>query len=268
MTAILDNDEVSLQVREAVATIIVERPHKRNAMGLAAWRALRSLVVAAEGNPAVGLIVVRGAGKHFGAGNDISEISSLPGSPVAARAFATAMADAMQSVEDASKPVIMAIEGVCYGAALALALAGDLRIAAANAAFCIPAAKLGALYLRSDLQRLVATIGVGQSKKIVFSAETIWAKQARHMGLVDEVFAEDRFESELQRLVETILSGSPSTLLRTKEMLRGLGHGASPRETSESLSLWVESTQSTDFAEGTSAFLTRRTPRFRRNAAC
>ena len=71
------------------------------------------------------------------------------------------MASAMQAVETASKPVLMAIEGVCYGAAVVLALAGDLRIASDDVVFAITPAKLGALYRRSDLHRLAAAAGMG-----------------------------------------------------------------------------------------------------------
>ncbi len=259
--------DLTLDIREAVATITIGRPSKINAIRLSTWQALRSLVAAADSNPAVGLIVVRGSGKHFSAGNDIAALSEFPGHIADAQVFAAAWADAIQAVEDAVKPVIMAIEGVCYGSALALSLAGDLRIASASAVFSIPVAKLGALYLRSDYQRLVATIGMGQSKKLIYSSETVGAEQALRIGLVDEVFPEERFEAELQRLAETILTRSPFTLLRSKAMLRELGHGGITRETSESLAAFAEATQSEDFAEGISAFLTRRTARFRRTGA-
>lgn len=259
----MECDDVCLKRHDSIATVSIERPDLRNAMGLATWRALRTLVAEAQADEAVGLIVVRGSGKHFGAGNDISELSTFPGDPAAAQAFASAMAEAVQMVEAVSKPVVMAIEGVCYGAALALALAGDLRVASDTAVFSIPAAKLGALYLRSDLHRLVAAIGPGQSKKLVYSAATIGATQARHIGLVDEVFPEERFETELRRLIDDILAGSPFTLARTKAMLRELKHGPTPPETSESLALFVEATQSVDFGERTSAFLNRRKARCR-----
>jgi enoyl-CoA hydratase/carnithine racemase len=255
--------DVTLAIRDAVATITLERPSKINAMRLATWQALCAQVVAADRNPAVGVIVVRGSGKHFGAGNDIAALSTFPGNLADAREFATAWADGIQAVEDASKPVLMAIEGVCYGAALALSLAGDVRIASTSAVFSIPVAKLGALYLRSDFQRLVATIGMGQSKKLIYSSEVFGAEQAMRIGLVEEMFAEDRFEAELARLIETILSRSPFTLLRSKEMLREIGRGDIVRETSDSLAAFAESTQSSDFAEGINAFLARRTARFR-----
>ncbi|SEO09669.1 Enoyl-CoA hydratase/carnithine racemase [Duganella sp. CF517] len=255
--------DVTLDISHALATITIARPSKINAIRLETWQALRALVVAADNNPAVGVIVVRGSGGHFSAGNDISVLSTFPGNPADALVFGAAWADAIAAVEDTVKPVIMAIEGICYGSALALSLAGDVRIAAAGATFSIPVAKLGALYLRSDYQRLVATVGMGQSKKLIYASEAFGAEQALRIGLVEEVFPQDRFEQELQRLVDTLLARSPFTLLRSKSMLRGLGHADARRETGESLAAFAEATQCADFAEGISAFLQRRTARFR-----
>jgi enoyl-CoA hydratase/carnithine racemase len=162
----------------------------------------------------------------------------------------------------ASKPVIMAIEGLCYGASVALTLAGDLRIAATNASFGITPAKLGALYLQSDLHRLVAAVGLGQSKKLIYSAQPISAIQAREIGLVDEVISADQFESELKVLTDAILRGSSFTLRRTKDMLRSVDTTAIPEETDATLALFVEATQRDDFVEGVDAFMTKRRPRF------
>ena len=258
-----DGDGVSLQVDGPVATLVLDRPHKRNAMQLRTWLALPPLIAAAERDATVGLILVRGAGGHFGAGNDIAEFGALRADAAAAAAYGRAMADAMQAVEAASKPVVMAIQGVCYGAAVALALAGDLRLAAQDASFAITPAKLGALYLRSDLERLAAAVGVARAKALIYFAEAIGAAQARDIGLADEVLASDGFEAELSRRLNAVLEGSPFTLRRTKAMLRGLGHGRAPVETEESLAWFVEATQGPDFKEGVEAFLAKRAPRFR-----
>ena len=259
----LDGDGVSLQVCGRVATLVLDRPDKRNAMQLRTWLALPSLVAAAGREAAVGLILVRGAGGHFGAGNDIAEFGALRADAAAAAAYGRAMAEAMQAVEAASKPVVMAIEGVCYGASVALVLAGDLRLAAQDASFAITPVKLGALYLRSDLQRLAAAVGVARAKALIYFAEPVGAPQARDLGLVDEVLSSGRFEAELSRRVDVILQGSPFTLRKTKEMLGSLGHGRAPLETDESLAWFVEATQSADFKEGVEAFLSKRAPRFR-----
>jgi enoyl-CoA hydratase/carnithine racemase len=260
----MDEGDVALRIEGMVATVTIDRPAKLNALRLGTWQALRNKIIAADRDPAVALIVVRGDGRHFSAGNDIVALSAFPGNVATARRFATAWAEAIQAVEDTLKPVVMAIEGVCYGSALAMSLAGDMRIASSNATFSIPVAKLGALYLRSDFQRLVATIGMGQSKKLIYSSETFGAEHAQRIGLVDEVFAEDRYEQELERLVATVLMRSPFTLRESKRMLRAFGQDEVVRETNASLDAFAAATQCEDFAEGIFAFLERRATVFRR----
>jgi enoyl-CoA hydratase/carnithine racemase len=252
---------VSLLIRDSVATILLDQKRRHNALGLKTWLALPVLIAAAERNAEVGLIVVRGAHGNFGAGNDLAEFGALHGKPAEAMVFARAMADGMRAVELASKPVVAAIEGLCYGGSVALTLTADLRIAADNATFAITPAKLGALYLQSDLHRLVATVGVGQSKKLIYSAEPIGAARAREIGLVDDVISASHFESELKRLTDAILRGSPFTLRRSKEMFGRVN--PTPAETEESLNWLVEATQGHEFVEGVNAFIAKRTPRFR-----
>jgi enoyl-CoA hydratase/carnithine racemase len=252
---------VSLLIRDSIATIVLDQKRRHNALGLKTWIALPLLIASIERNAEVGLIVLRGAHGNFGAGNDLVEFGALHGKPAAALEFARAMADAMRAVEAASKPVIVAIEGLCYGASVALTLAGDLRIAAENATFAITPAKLGALYLQSDLHRLVAAVGLGQSKRLIYSAEPIGAARARQIGLVDEVVAAGHFELELERLTDAILCRSPFTLRRSKEMLDSVN--PTPAETDESLELFVKATQGREFVEGVDAFNNKRPPRFR-----
>jgi enoyl-CoA hydratase/carnithine racemase len=254
---------VSLLIREGIATVAFDQKRRHNAMPLSTWLALPTLIGAALRHAEAKLIILRGAHGNFGSGNDLTEFGALHGKPAAAKQFAKAMADAMQAVERSSKPVIMAIEGLCYGASVALTLAGDLRVAASNATFAITPAKLGALYLHSDLHRLIQAVGLGQSKKLIYTALPVSAIKAREIGLVDEVIAVEHFDSELKLLTDAILRGSQFTLRRSKEMLRVVGDASTPEETDETLASFVEATQRDDFVEGVSAFLAKRPPRFR-----
>jgi enoyl-CoA hydratase/carnithine racemase len=254
---------VSLVIGDSIATVVFDQKSRHNAMALRTWLAVPALIAEAELHAEVGLIILRGAHGNFGTGNDLVEFGALHGNRPAAKQFAKAMADAMRAVELASKPVLMAIEGLCYGGSVALTLAGDLRVAASDATFAITPAKLGALYLQSDLHRLVAAVGLSQSKKLIYTAQPIRAAQARAIGLVDEVISAEQFESELKLMTDAILAGSPFTLRRTKQMFRSVGHVAAPEETEATLALFVEATQGDDFVEGVKAFMTKRAPRFR-----
>lgn len=257
-------NEVRLELSGKVATIVLDNPGRKNAMGLSAWRTLAMVVRDADADERIRVIVLRGGGGDFGAGNDISEFGALIGDRSAAEEFGAAMAAAMSALEAATKPVIVAIEGVCYGASVALALSGDLRIAADDARFAITPVKLGALYLRSDLHRLVAAVGQGQARRLIYTAESIGADRAAAIGLVDEVVPAGSFDLELARRIDGLLQGSSYTLRRTKAMLFTL-EPSTPPETAVSLAAFVDATQGADFAEGIAAFLTRRPPRFDRS---
>lgn len=259
-------DGMSLTVENGVATILFDRSHARNAMLYRTWRALSATIAEAEVDPRIAVIVLRGAGGHFGAGNDIAEFGRLRGDIAGSRAFAEAMAGATLAVEKASKPVVAAIEGSCFGASVALALAADFRVAADSSRFAITPAKLGALYLRSDLHRLVATIGQGQARRMILTAQTLEAAEAVAIGLVDRLAATGRFDDELDLIVQAILRGSPFTLHHSKRMLRPAGHGESPTEDDESLGWFVDALQGPDFAEGYEAFMAKRAPQFDRFA--
>lgn len=254
-------DGIALDIRGSVATIVFDWPRTHNAMRLKTWLALPAMIAAAEREAAVGALVLRGARGQFGTGNDLVEFGAVHGRPDAARAFGNAMAGAMRAVEEASKPVVVAIEGLCYGASVALALAGDVRLASSDAVLAITPAKIGALYLQSDLHRLVSAVGPGQSRQLIYSAEPISASNAHRIGLVDEMLAAAQFEAGLTARLDAILRGSPNSLRHSKRMLRRVN--PTPEETAQSLDAFVEATQGDDFREGVSAFLAKRSPRFR-----
>ena len=181
-----------LQVAGPTATLTLRQPRNRNPFGLQDWQALPAMIAAAERDGTVRVVVVRGHGGHFGSGNDIAELASL--SPARAHLFAKARADAAFATEATTKPVVMAIEGVCYGGSVALALAGDIRVASGNAVFAITPAKLGLVYLRGDLQRLIAAIGLSASKRLLYAGDAIDAARANAIGLIDEVFSARSFQ--------------------------------------------------------------------------
>jgi enoyl-CoA hydratase/carnithine racemase len=257
-----DDSVVSMTIAGPVATVMFDRPMVRNAMLYRSWSLLEQSIVAADSDAAVQVIVLRGANGHFGAGNDIAEFGRLRGDADGARRYGWAMAGAMKAIETASKPVIAAIEGACYGASVALALSADIRIAANTANFAITPAKLGALYLRSDHHRLVSAIGPGRARQMIFTARSMTAVHAYAVGLVDEAVSSESFELELALLCADIAKGSRYTLHHSKRMLRTALPAEVPDETEDSIGWFVAAMMGADFAEGVEAFLAKRAPVF------
>lgn len=257
-----DSGGATLIVDNRVATVLFDRPNARNAMLQATWCALPTIIAKAEANANVAVIVLRGVGRNFGAGNDIAEFGKIRRDAAKCRAYGQSMADATLAVERATKPVIAAIEGNCYGASVALTLAADFRVAATNARFAITPAKLGALYLRSDLHRLVATIGQGQARRMIYTAAMLEASEALAIDLVEQVLDAESFDAVLSQILQAIICGSPFTLHHSKRMLSNVGNGPSPVEDDESLGWFVQAMQGDEFAEGYAAFMEKRMPDF------
>jgi len=155
-----------------VARLTLDRPQARNAIPAAGWAELERLIGTVEGR----LLVVAGAGGAFCAGADLSDLPALRRAEMRA---------ALDALRDLAMPTIARIDGACYGAGVALALACDLRVAGPGARFAITPAKIGVSYPQEDVHRLVALVGPGQAARLLFTAATIDAAEAIRIGLAE-----------------------------------------------------------------------------------
>ncbi len=166
------------------ARLTLDRPEVRNAIPAAGWAELARLTgeIAASG---ARLLVVGGAGEAFCAGADLSDFPAFAGDPSASGRFRQAMRAGLDALTGLEIPTVALIDGPCYGAGVALALACDLRIAGPGARFAVPPARLGISYPQEDVHRLVAQIGAGQAARLLFTGETIDGAEAARIGLVE-----------------------------------------------------------------------------------
>ena len=132
------------------------------------------------------LLVVTGAGGTFCAGADLADFPAMQGDAVAAARFREAMRGALDALRGLVLPTLALIDGHCYGAGVALAMACDLRLASPAARFAITPAKFGISYPQEDVHRLVELVGPGQAARILFTAEPISGGEAQAIGLVDD----------------------------------------------------------------------------------
>ncbi|WP_327319322.1 enoyl-CoA hydratase/isomerase family protein [Streptomyces sp. NBC_01235] len=235
-------------VTDAVATVVLHHPAKRNAMTAAMWAALPPLLDALAADPGVRALVLTGAGGTFCAGADISTLQDAPDET---QTLAKRAEDALAAFP---KPTLAAIRGHCVGGGTQLAAACDLRFAEEGALFGVTPAKLGIVYPSSSTRRLMSLVGPAATKYLLFSGELIDTERALRTGLVDEVRPADELEKRVGEFTRVLVSRSQLTQAAAKEFANG--------HTDRDAHWHAQARGSGDTAEGITAFLERREPRF------
>jgi enoyl-CoA hydratase len=197
-------------------TIAMDRPAARNAIPLAGWKQLADAVTSLPAE-ARAVLLISEHDAIFSAGADITEFGPLREDPQARTTFRDTMRDGIKAFAAAPIPTIAAIDGACFGAAVALALACDIRVAGAAARFAVTPAKLGIGYPAEDVARLMAQVGKGQASRMLFSAEPILAAEAHAIGLIE--FLAPSAASAARTLAETIARHPPIAVAGLKRVL-------------------------------------------------
>jgi len=243
-----------------VATLTINRPDRLNAVTFAMFSRLPALLAEAEAAGGVRVLVLRGAGrKSFSAGADISEFETARTTPEQAAVYDEAVLAAEEALATFPAPTIAAIHGHCYGGGCALALACDLRFASSGARFAITPAKLGIVYPLRATKRLVDAVGPSRAKFILMSGIDIDAARAAAIGLVDEV--DDDVDAAVGDFVAILAARSGVTQRAAKQTVARILDGATADDDAQA-ALRDAALASPDYAEGVSAFLERRPPKF------
>ncbi|MCF6525193.1 enoyl-CoA hydratase/isomerase family protein [Streptomyces sp. JJ36] len=247
-----DGPAGSLRARSqgGVATVTIDHPAKRNAMTAEMWRALPPLLDRLAADREVRVLLLTGAGGTFCAGADISALRT---GAAPAQELAVAAEEALAAFP---RPTVAVVRGHCVGGGCQLAAACDLRFAAEDARFGVTPARLGIVYPASSTARLVGLTGPATAKHLLFSAELIGAGRALRCGLVDEVHAEGALDDRVAEYARLLAARSQLTQAAAKEFADG-------RADPDRVAYWHrEAAAGGDTAEGVSAFLERRPPRF------
>lgn len=243
--------ELLVEVTGPVATIVIHHAGRRNAMTPAMWRQLPALLDGLETDPSVRALVLTGAGDTFCAGADLGDLDELLDAGDASIAVA-----AEERLAAFAKPTVAAVRGACVGGGCQLAVACDLRIAATDARFGVPPARLGLVYPAPTTRRLARLVGPAAAKQLLFTAELIDAERALRVGLVDEVLPIERLAGRVEEITAAVTARSQLSVTAAKEII-------DDRADQERIAWWHRQVRDSGEArEGVAAFNERRPPRF------
>ena len=242
----------------AVATVVIDRPERRNALDVRLKRELADALAAAFADPAIAVVVLTGSGGYFVAGTDIAELRDMR--PLDHLRLGSE--DLFRVVRDAPKPVIAAVEGYALGGGCELALSCDLIVAAEDARFGQPEIRVGIMPGAGGTQRLLRAAGRYKAALWTLTGEPIPAPEAHAANLVSRLVAPGTALAEAQALAARIAGMPPLAVQAIREALR-LGADV-PLDTALSLErrLFERLFDSDDQREGMDAFLQKRAPRF------
>jgi len=212
--------DVLLERDGAIATIILNRPDRLNALANRMRETVAGHVRDLDRDPECRAMVLTGAGKAFCAGGDIQSMEAFDDAE--ARRILAASQTMSRTVALAEKPVIGAIRGACAGGGMSLALACDMRIASDTARFTMTFRRIGLAPDIGALFYLTQLLGLSEAKDLVFSARTVGAAEALELGLVNRVVPDAALESATRDLAAELASSPPLALSNAKRMLRGL----------------------------------------------
>lgn len=251
-------------VREdEIGWIIFDHPERRNAISSNMWGELADAADAFGRDPDIRVVIMRGAGERaFVSGADISQFENESGGETQA-GLGLDSDRAFRALASLDKPLIALIHGFCIGGGMAISLMADLRYAAEDARFGIPAARLGVGYGFSGVESLARVVGLPCAKEVLFTARQYSAEEAQAMGLVNRVFKKAALDSSVSDLAREVAGNAPLTVRAVKLTSRELERDPASRDMQ-----WVEAGirdcfESEDFKEGVSAFMEKRSPRFK-----
>lgn len=226
------------------------------------WQAIPGIMAQLGQDPEIRCIVITGAGNEaFSAGADISEFEANRATGDTARTYDSATHAAIAAIMDAGKPVIAAIRGICFGGGVAIAMACDLRMAATDARFCIPAARLGLAYGTSGTANLVASLGMATATEMLLTARTYNAHEALLRGIVHQVAPTADFDTVVSGYAASLAANAPLSMAASKLAIR-LAVTGDPGRRAAAEAAATACSHSADYAEGRRAFAEKRKPRF------
>lgn len=246
-----------------IGWIVFNNPARHNAVSLEMWQSIPLVLEAYNNDPEVRVVILRGEGeKAFVSGADISQFKEKRSSPEAVELYNTTADSAAQALRDCPKPTIAMIRGYCIGGGTATAVNCDIRIAADDAKFGVPAAKLGLGYRYPGVKRLTDIVGPSFTAEIFFTGRQFTAQEALQMNLVNRVVPAADLETYTRDYAYTIGNNAPLTIASIKRALLEYAKDPADRDLARCQKMVDACYASDDYKEGQTAFMEKRKPVF------
>jgi enoyl-CoA hydratase/carnithine racemase len=254
-------DLVLLERAGPIATVLLNRPDKHNAMSVAMNHRFRELLEACDRDTDLRCVVIRGAGgRAFCVGADIGEFEATRSTAARAREYARATHPALHAIRACRHPVVAAIDGLCVGGGLGIAALCDLRVCGASSRFGVPIKRLGLVESHDELEPLLRLVGGSVTLEILLTGELLDAGTALRVGLVNRVVPDDRVAEEAYALARRIAEGAPLAARWHKRFVQDLV--ARRPLTAADKDVAYQCFDTEDFRIGYRAFLAKAEPRF------
>ncbi len=257
---------VEVEARQGFARVVLNRPEQRNAVSTQVLEELVKTFGDLAVEPDVRAVVLAGNGRDFCAGADFDEITIMrpPGFD-----YGRTFEEAVAAIADHPVPVIAQVQGAALGAGCQIAVGCDLAVAAEDARFGIPVAKLGLLINFENIQRLVLAVGSKRAGDILFAGRQLSGTEAAEWGLVNEAVPASHLSDRTEALARSITEGAPLSIRGSKRGIRAVVEKLSVDRSTESHRVTEYDMmaaavfESDDLKEGIKAFRERRKPEFR-----
>ncbi|WP_313810814.1 enoyl-CoA hydratase/isomerase family protein [Glutamicibacter sp.] len=255
--------KICVHSQSGTATVVIQNPAQRNALTKDMCLELVGALAGLAADPSVNVVVLRGDAGNFSAGIAIDQIHQV----LFERDIDAQLVNHLDLLDhmlrECPKVTIAAVEGLCFGGAWQVAAACDIQLASADVDIAITPAKIGLVFPRRGIERLVQRVGEDRAKYLLLTGAKITAAQADDWGLFTKVVPAEEFEERLEELIEQISANSPYALTRMKEAIGLSARGVdTPAHDQWWESLWEENAANPDLVEGREAFLERRAARF------
>ena len=252
---------IDVQSAGPIATVVLDRPDKLNALTKGMWQALGDAIRRLSADGELRCIVVRGAGERaFSPGNDIAEFALERANSAQARAYGAVMHATLRALADCPVPLVAQIHGICVGGGLEIAAMCDLRICGASSRFGAPVKSLGLVMAYAEMAPLVRLVGPSVALEILLEGRIFDAAEAMSKGLVTRVVPDADVAGEVVAAATSIAEGAPLVARWHKKFARRLANPAplSAGEADEGFACF----DTDDFRVGYAAFLAKRKPGF------